>query len=252
MTGLTNDTAYRFKVRAVNSVGNGAASAESSSVTPAATAPPAPGQPTGTAGDQSVALAWTSGGNGGSTITKWQYQKKSTGDYGSWTDHLRYPHHAHSVLSTTSYTVTGLTNGTAYKFKVRSLNSVGDGGASPESDAITPATVPPAPGKPTGTARHQSVALSWTSGGDGGGAITKWQYQKKEGNTWGSGWSDICTSSDTGLSEQGRATRVTGLTNDTAYKFKVSRGQPVRATAAPRRNRMRSRRWRARSRPSPR
>ena len=192
VTGLSNGTAYRFKVRAVNVKGNGPASPESDSVTPVATAPLAPSQPTVTGGNARVALTWTSGGDGGSAITRWQYVKKvgANAFETTWTD---IPS---SGASTTSYTVTGLTNDTAYQFKVRAVNGVGNGPASPESNSVTPtATVPPAPTQPTVTGGNARVTLTWTSGGDGGSAITKWQYVKKVGtNAFETTWTDIPSS----------------------------------------------------------
>ena len=57
----------------------------------------------------------------------------------------------------TSRTITGLTNGTAYTFKVAATNSVGTGAQSAASDPVTPAApaVPGAPGRPTGAAGGQ-------------------------------------------------------------------------------------------------
>lgn len=100
---------------------------------------PAPAKPTGaraTGGNANVMLAWADPSD--ATIAKWQYrQKAGTGAYGDWTD---LPG---SGASTTSYTVTGLTNGTAYTFQIRAVNSTGAGGASDEVSA-TP-TAPPQP-----------------------------------------------------------------------------------------------------------
>ena len=207
-SGLTNGTAYTFRVRAVNSVGNGAASPESDSVTPATT-PPAPSKPGVAPDDASVALSWTSGGDGGSAITRWQYAYKTTGGYGGWLD---VPG---SGANTTGYTVSGLTNGTAHAFKVRAVNAKGGGAESPESDSVTPATTPPAPSKPGVAPDVASVALSWTSGGDGGSAITRWQYAYKTTGGYG-GWLDIPGS---GANTTGYT--VSGLTNGTAHAFKV-------------------------------
>ena len=215
VTGLTNGTTYQFKVRAVNAIGNGAESAASDAVVPATT-PPAPSKPTVSRGNGSVTLTWTSNGNGGSAITKWQYrQKADTGSYGAWTD---IPG---SGPATTSYTVTGLTNGIAYQFKVRAVNDVGNGAESAESASVTPATTPPAPSKPTVSPGNRSVTLTWSSTGTGGSPITKWQYQQKAGNgPWGP-WTDICkTSEDTNCPNTTTYT-VTGLTNGTTYQFKV-------------------------------
>ena len=121
------------------------------------TAPPAPTGLTAAPGDANTkaVLSWTSGGNGGSAITKWQYRQRaytntnsswSWASWGSWSDVCTTGNDS-TCRSTTSYTVTGLTAGTAYQFKVRAVNAVGNGLASTESDQVMP-TDPGAPGKP--------------------------------------------------------------------------------------------------------
>ena len=214
VTGLTAGHKHKFKVRAVNSVGNGAASDESNEVTVlAATAPLAPGKPTATRGNGQVALSWSSNGDGGAAITRWEYVKNEDG--GSF--ETNWTQMSGSGASTTSYTVTDLTNGTAYQFKVRAVNGVGDGAESPASDAVTPATTPPAPGKPTATAGDASVTLSWSSNGNGGSAITSWEYDQNEGGGGFNGnWTAIPSSGASTTSYT-----VGSLTNGTAYQFKV-------------------------------
>ena len=69
VTGLTNGTAYTFTVAAINSVGTGAQSATSNSVTPATT-PGAPTIGTATAGNASATVTWTApASNGGQPVT---------------------------------------------------------------------------------------------------------------------------------------------------------------------------------------
>ena len=91
-----------------------------------------PSKPTNlsaTGGDASAALSWTAAlGAEPLTYSKWQYRYKTTGGYGSWTDMTD------SDKDTTSYTVTGLTNGTQHTFEVRAYNDVA-GEASNEATA---------------------------------------------------------------------------------------------------------------------
>ena len=227
VTGLTGGTAYRFKVRAVNANGDGAESPESDVVTPpsvapvvTANAPPAPDQPAAEAGDEQVTLTWTSNGDGGSPITAWQVIMKAEGGFfpGTWTNMPG------SGPDTTTHTVTGLTNGTAYQFRVRAVNGEGEGASSPSSAPVTPAATPPAPGGPptrTGgpaaEAGDGQVTLTWTSNGDGGSPITAWQIVKKAGAAaWETTWTDV-----PGSGPDTTTHTVTGLTNGTAYQFKV-------------------------------
>ena len=220
VSSLNNGTTYKFKVRAVNTAGDGAESDESASVTLVGK-PPKPTNVTVSGGNASVTLGWTSGGNGGSAITKWQYLKEEGGTWdGTWTDICETSTNS-NCPSVASHTVSSLTNGTAYKFKVRAVNTHGDGAESDESASVTPAAKPPKPTSVTVSGGDASVTLGWTSGGNGGSAITKWQYLKEEGGTWDSTWTDICeTSSDSNCPSTTSHT-VSNLTNDTAYKFKV-------------------------------
>ena len=132
VTGLTNGTAYTFRVAAINAIGTGADSAASAAITPAAAAT-VPGAPTGvggTAGNGSVALSWTApASNGGSAITGYRV----TPFIGAT---AQTPVLTGSAATT--FTVTGLTNGTAYTFTVAAINAVGTGADSAASAAVTP------------------------------------------------------------------------------------------------------------------
>ena len=210
VSSLTNGTAYKFKVRAVNAIGDGAESAESGAVTPSTT----PATPTGltvSGGNGSVTLSWTAGSNGGSAVTGWKYTKKTGDDWDD--DWTAVPN---SGANTTSYTVPDLTNGTAYKFKVRAVNANGDGAESAESDAVTPSVKPATPTGLTVSGGDGSVALAWTAGSNGGSAITGWKYTKKTGDDWDDDWTAV-PNSGAGTTSY----TVPDLTNGTAYRFKV-------------------------------
>lgn len=96
----------------------------------------APGVPTGvsgTAGDTQVSLTWTEpASDGGSAITDYvvQYSSDSGSNWNTFSD---------GTSTATSATVTGLTNDTAYTFRVAAVNAVGAGSYSSASAAVTPA-----------------------------------------------------------------------------------------------------------------
>ena len=94
--------------------------------------PSAPTALTATAGNAQVALSWTApASNGGATITDYTVQFSSNGG-STWNTF------ADGTSTATSATVTGLTNGTAYVFRVAAVNGVGTGAYTAASSSVTP------------------------------------------------------------------------------------------------------------------
>ena len=182
---------------------------QSSAVEPVK-APGAPTAVTGAAGNTEVALSWTApANNGGSAITDYviEYSSNSGSTWVTFSD---------NTSTSTSATVTGLTNGTSYVFKVAAKNSAGTGNYSASSPSLTPVTTPGAPQSVTGTAGDMQVSLTWTApANNGGNAITNYsiQYSSNSGSTW----SEAINTGSTSTSHT-----VTGLTNGTAYVFKLA------------------------------
>ena len=160
ITGLTADTGYTVRVRA--KAGSGAAEVAGAYMTDTGTtaadtttAPAAPTGLTADAGDTTVTLAWTApSATGGAAITGYEVRQSTTA--GTYNDAANPWTAIPNSAAATEYTVTGLTNDTAYFFQVRAVNSVGEGEASNEATA-TPALDPDTPdttGPPTPANRN--------------------------------------------------------------------------------------------------
>lgn len=127
--GLTNGTTYTFKLAAKNSAGLGPQSAASDAVTLAAVAG-APTQVNALPGDTEATVTWTPPAtNGGSAVTSYVVTVSPGG--------------ATTTVSavTPAATITGLTNGSVYKFTVTAVNVAGTGPASTQSAGVTPVAV---------------------------------------------------------------------------------------------------------------
>jgi hypothetical protein len=131
LSALTNGTPYTVRVAAVNALGTGTASAPSAATKPGGV-PNAPTLRNATAGSGSATVTWRAPRqNGGSPITGYVvsvYQGASTQVLRTVT----------APGTATSVTVTGLTSGTAYRFRVAAVNEVGTGPVSTRSAAVRP------------------------------------------------------------------------------------------------------------------
>ena len=192
---------YVFKLRVTDRGFAGAASEESQPMNVK------PGAPTGvlvkSVGFGEVTLGWTKPAG---TLTKHQYQQKEgTGSYGSWKDM------GEDSAELEEYTVTGLTGGVAYRFKLRAVSAGGDGAASGETISVRPNFAAPTGVSAEGGAAQ--AALSWTAPS---GTPTKYQYVSKRGDgVFGTTWADIPGADGTSTSGT-----VTGLRSG-SYQFKV-------------------------------
>ena len=145
---------------------------------PAATAPAAPTIGTATAANASATVRWSApADDGGSAITGYQVAVLDNAE--QQVGALRT-----AAAGTTSLVVTGLTNGTAYHFRVAATNSVGTGAPSASSNTVTPTTgATTVPGAPTigtpaqgATGGSLSAIARWTPPTTtGGSAITGYQ-----------------------------------------------------------------------------
>ncbi|TGG90063.1 MAG: hypothetical protein ERJ67_11555, partial [Aphanocapsa feldmannii 277cV] len=199
VTGLTNDTTYTFAVRAVNASGNGPLSTVSAA--PLAV-PLAPSGLSATVGDAEITLSWSDPGN--ATITGYELSSESIFDE----DDSTFTAISGSDTSTTSHTITGLTNGTFYKFSVRALNPSGSGASSTVN--VQPLAVPLAPSGLSATASASQITLRWSDPSDA--TITGYELSTDGGSTFsGVSGSDASTTNHT----------VTGLTSETLYTFAV-------------------------------
>lgn len=197
VTGLVNGTAYSFKVTARNSVGAGAA-ANTASATPSGV----PGTVSGvasTASDQQANVSWIAANANGSALTKYQVQAQEDA---SKTCEATPP--------ALTCSVTGLTNGSTYTFRVRAINANG-AGAWTAGNAVVPKAVPTAPLSPVATRGDQKASVSWQVPANNGGQAIASYVVTAVGNP-----GKTCTVVAPGLSCD-----VLGLTNGTAYSFTV-------------------------------
>ena len=149
ITGLDNGVTYTLALRAVNPSGEGGVSTATAVMVPAA--PKLSAAP----GDGQVVLSWDDPGN--PTIDEYQLSQSAPPEWSEITG---------SNATTTTHTVTGLTNYTGYSFQIRAVNETGAGPAS-KSASATPRL--PKPAKPTGlgaVAGDKKVTLSWQDPND--------------------------------------------------------------------------------------
>ena len=208
VTGLTNGRTYQFRVRAVSAGGTGEASLTASAPVGV------PGMPTGLSATplaSAVRLSWSAPTqNGGSPITDYVIEVSDDGA-STWTVF------GDAESTERTATVTGLTNGTSYAFRVAAANVLGSGAPSTHVVSVPWEVLSPSAPRDVAITSVQltSIGLSWSvPTTDGGGAITDYvvEYSATSGSTW-TEFSDAVSTL--------RSVTVTGLTSGTRYLFRV-------------------------------
>ena len=129
-TGLAAGAAYYYIVTAVNSTGEGPASAQT---TAAATIPAIPTGVTATGGAKQATISWSAVSGAASYNLYWSTASGVTTGTGT-----------RITGATRPYLHAGLADGTAYYYIVTALNSAGESAASVQVTATTNAAPPPA------------------------------------------------------------------------------------------------------------
>ena len=168
-TALLPGVIYTYRVRADNSIGGGEWSAERS-VTTHYNAPLMPAPPTAKgAGANSVTVDWDAPDAGGTTITSYELQVRTTTPGEAEFDTTGDGNHAiikNLPGTLTEYTHRGLTAGLGYFYRVRAVNSVDTGPWSLASDAAANPNPAAAgtPDPPTGVMANEAgstVNVGW-------------------------------------------------------------------------------------------
>ena len=206
---LTLNEEYEFQMRAQNELGwNTWSTSKTATITQ--NVPSTPGAPIlrrRQSGE--INAAWTAPNANGAAITAYQLQYKLSTAAG-WTT-------ASSTITGTNYTVSGLTNGLTYNFRVRARN-VGGWSQYSDTSSLSPANPATAPSAPTWgnfTTATRSITVRWTApSSNGGSAITGYEIEYRSG-TSGS-WTD---GPDPGANATSRT--ISGLTPNTSYQFRI-------------------------------
>lgn len=194
-TSVENHLTYHYTVTALNSFSESAGSAPVSAA-PTLVAPPAPTEFTATAGDAQIALSWSAVGSATGYIV--QRASASGG-----------PYLTVASPTGTSFTDTGLTNGSPYFYIVLATNSAGSSSPSAEVSATPVSGIPVAPGAPTGLAATPGnlyITLTWSV------VPTATSYQIKRSTTSGGPYTVIA-------SPNGISFADTNLTAGTPYFY---------------------------------
>jgi len=142
-------------------------------------APGAPGRPAiGVRTTSSVRISWTAAASNGSAVTNYlvEYRKGT----GTWSPFTRADS---TALSTT---VTGLTKGGNYTFRVSAVSDGGTSAASVVSAAALAASDPGAPGSVVGKATKVAgqIAVTWTAAALNGASSASYKVSWSSGGKW--------------------------------------------------------------------
>ena len=202
--GLTSGVSYTFTVQQDTATGLGTTSAPSSSIADTITDPAAPTDIAAQTTSSTADVTWAAPVNNGGSPSSVMGAQYAASPFVTWNV-------AATNITSTSYTITGLTPGTSYEFEVAATNAQGQSPYETTATAQVNASVPTStPRTLSATTTNAAIDVSWTApASNGGSAITSYVATAEPGNF---------SCSTTGA----LSCNITGLTNATAYTISVS------------------------------
>ena len=212
LTGLDNNVRYTVEVRALRvSVGGPASRASATPRGPLR----APAGFTATPGDSRVELSWDATDD--DSVSGYQYRRRLSSDSAwspDWTDIAR------SRWTTTAYTVTGLSNRSAYIFQARALRGSLTGPASTaRATPEGPPTVPPPPTQVIAFRTDDGHAVAWIriANEDPRARVTAYRVRWRRTGT--QRWTETPNVAD---ADNIAIQNINALTNGTHYEIQVA------------------------------
>ena len=216
-----DDTNY-YWITACNSAGcSDIDSGNPAQFTATQSAATAPGAPTGLTaaanGQTQIDLSWTApSDDGGSNITGYKIEVSTNGS--TWSDLV-----ANTNSTSTSYSHTGLTAGSARHYRVSAINSAGTGPASNTANATTAAAgVPSAPIIAGVVGGADALNVSWSApSSDGGSPVTAYDLRHIRSDATNKGDANWTVVQDVWTGSGSLQYVLTGLSNSTQYDVQV-------------------------------
>ena len=199
ITGLTNGTPYTVSLKTVTNFGESDVAVYGSAVIPANLQLP-PNIVNIDSSNSSIIVTYTNPQLNGATITGYKYSLNG-GDFITLASGVD--------ASNNKLTISGLTNGTSYTVRIKSISSNGDSESSNTSKTVSPFAPPSAPSISRVVTGSQIAQVYFTDGAlNGSPAILGYKYSLDGTNYI---WSSVTSS----------PIPLTGLTNNLAYTVRL-------------------------------
>lgn len=206
LTGLTNDVRYTLSVTATNSIGESEPSGTSAEIRPDVRPDP-PGTPQVEFGDRELSLTWKAAATKGSAIQR--YVVEITGPQGRQSREV--------AGGQTSYTWTGLQNGSSYRFRIQAENKAPEPSDwSGQSKAEVPAG-PTSPPRDVAAVENQDRAYP-----NGDAYRVSWQPPADMNGDEASSYDVYANGSRVASDVSGTSTTVPKLDLGREYRFTVT------------------------------